>query len=248
MTLGTHQLDSSFREPLPVQVGNRLIASLPRKERERLLDDCALTVISPCEVLHRADNRVSFAYFILDGCASLLVPLDGHPPVEVGLIGAEGMLGSSLVLGISEAALLAVVQSQGHAWRINATLLRRHLTPRSRLQRVLRSYLHVQVAQQARMVACTHFHAIEARLSRWLLMSHDRAHSGQFRMTHQLLADALGVQRGAVTLAAGNLQRLGYIRYVRGNIKVLSRHGLESSACDCYSAMIADYTRQFPIE
>ena len=236
---------SEFARPM---VDNRLIAVLPKTERERLLDDCDLTRITFGQVLCEANAPMPFAYFPLDGFVSLFVTVLGHPPMEVGLIGDEGMLGANIVLGVPKSALLAVVQGHGSTLRISAARLRQHLKPQSKLLRLIKRYIHVQTAQQARVVACTHFHETEARLSRWLLMSHDRAHSDQFHLTHQFLGDMLGVQRGAVTLAAGDLQRRGLIRYARGNIEILSRTGLEAVSCDCYRAMTAEYTRQFPID
>lgn len=235
-----------MKSTIPPTVQNRLVSALPRRERERFLADCVITPVQFGQVLCDADATLAHAYFPLDGFVSLFVAVVGHRPMEVGLIGDEGMLGAHVALGIARPQLLGMVQGGGQSLRITAALLRRHLAPGSALLRLVLRYVHVQLTQQARLVACTQFHETEARLSRWLLMSHDRAHADDFHLTHQFLGDMLGVQRGAVTLAAGDLQRRGLIRYTRGNIEVLSRSGLEQASCSCYTAMRRDYTLQFP--
>jgi len=101
------------------------------------------------------------------------------------------------------------------------------------------------MAQISRTVACTHFHEVDARLARWLLMTHDRAHADGFYLTHKFLADMLGVQRSAVTIAAGTFQRQGLIRYTRGEITVMDRAGLEAASCECYAKTSAEYLRYF---
>jgi CRP-like cAMP-binding protein len=128
---------------------------------------------------------------------------------------------------------------------MSAVQLRRQLRNSSALRRTLNRYLFVLLAQQSRSIACSRFHEIKSRLARWLLMTHDRAHADHFHLTHQYLADMLGVQRSAVTIAAGVLQKKKVIRYVRGEIIVLDRPALEAASCECYRAVIEDHQRQF---
>ena len=162
----------------------------------------------------------------------------------MGLIGNEGMLGATLVLGVEVAPMRAVVQGAGAAWRMNPRDSRRNCTTPA-LRRTIHRYLYVLLTQFAQSAACTHFHEIEPRLARWLLMTHDRAHADHFYLTHEVLAAMLGVRRSSITIAAGALQQRGLIRYVRGDISILDRPGLEAAACGCYDALIADYAGQF---
>jgi CRP-like cAMP-binding protein len=152
----------------------------------------------------------------------------------MALIGNEGMLGATLVLGMSTVPLRAVVQGAGSAWRMPASQLRRELAGSADLRRVLGRHVYAVMTEVSKTAACTCFHDAGARLARWLLMTHDRAHADHFHLTHQFMADMLGVQRSAITIAAGALQKKKLIRYTRGEISILDRRGLEDASCDCY--------------
>jgi CRP-like cAMP-binding protein len=161
----------------------------------------------------------------------------------MGLIGDEGMLGATLALGVGASAQRGVVQGTGTALRMPAAQFRRDLSNHPRLARTLNRYVYVLVAQLSQNAACNRFHPVEARLARWLLMTHDRAHADEFRLTHQFLADMLGVRRGAVTIASGALQERRLTRYSHGRINIVSRKGLEAAACECYASGRDDYAR-----
>lgn len=227
----------------PERVVNRLIEGLPRKERGRILARGEPVDLTFGAVLCEPGQPYRHVYFPLTGFISLVATVGHHQPLEMGLIGNEGMLGVTLALGIGVAPLRGVVQGSGSALRMTVPGLRRGLRDSPDLLRTLNRYLYVSTAQLAQAVTCTRFHEVEPRLARWLLMTHDRAHADHFRLTHQCLADMLGVRRSAVTIAAGALRERKLIRYVRGEISILSRAGLEAASCECYEASVDDYSR-----
>jgi CRP-like cAMP-binding protein len=194
------------------------------------------------EVLCEPGKATRHVYFPVEGFISLVVPVDGKPALEVGMVGREGMLGAQLALGVTTVPLHALVQGAGTACRIGTVAFRKQLAQSTALQRTLNRYLYVMMGQLAASAACLRFHLIGPRLARWLLMSQDRAHSDHFHMTQEFLAYMLGVRRVGITAAASELQRSGLIEYHRGELKVLDRSGLEAAACDCYATDRKAYT------
>lgn len=228
-------------------IQNLLLAGLPAKERNAVLQHCEAVELQFGSQLCEANQPMRYLYFPLTAFISQVHILSGHHPLELGLIGHEGMLGVTLVLGVETAPSRAVVQGAGSALRITIEALHAELLASPRLQRRLKRYLYVLLVQLSQNAACGHFHALEPRLARWLLMTHDRAHADHFHLTHQYLANMLGVRRSGVTIAAGALQLRGLIHYSRGEISILDRPRLEAAACECYAEMLDDYSRQFSL-
>ena len=220
---------------------NRLIALLPPTERARLLALCEPVQLTLSQVLCERGDTTSHIYFPVDSFISMVTQLDQHPGMEVGMVGREGLLGVQLALGQPIAPLRALVQGAGSAWRLSAQHFDAELKGDGALRNVLNRYLYVRLAQLAATAACLRFHLIGPRLARWLLMSQDRAHADQFRVTHEFLAYMLGVRRVGVTVAAGQLQQAGLITYHRGEMTVCNRKGLEDASCSCYASDIKTY-------
>jgi len=213
---------------------NRLLAALPSRDRAHLVAGCENVELAIADVLVQRGARLRHVHFPTAGIISIVASVERTTGFEIGLVGDEGMLGTSLVLGVSASRSQALVQGTGRSLRMEAAQFRRELRRSAALQGVLHRYLYVRMLQLAQAAGCAKFHRVEARLARWLLMTQDRAHSSRFQITHEALALMLGVRRAGVTNAASALQRQGLIRYRRGDIAILDRPGLRRAACACY--------------
>jgi CRP-like cAMP-binding protein len=223
--------------------GNRLISSFTRSERSRIVDSCVEVPLLFGETLQEPDRPIQHAYFPTEGYISLITPSGGAESLEVGLIGDEGVLGATLLLGVAISPLQGLVQGSGSALRIRGADLKKVLKKCPGGTRKLQAYLFVLMAQIAQTASCNRFHRIDARLARWILMTQDRARRDEFRITHHFLAKMLGVRRAGVTEAAGAFQGRKLIHYTRGVMRVLNRRALESVACPCYRIFNSTYER-----
>jgi CRP-like cAMP-binding protein len=222
---------------------NLLLAGLRAGDRRRLMAQCEPVELDFEEVLYEAGERIRHVYFPTASFVSLITVVDKGSNLEVGLVGTEGMLGSSLLLGVEVASLRGLVQGAGPALRMDAPAFLRELKRSPAIRKRLNLYLFVLMTQITHMAACARYHLVEARLARWLLMTRDRAHSNEFRLTQEFLAYMLGVRRAGITRAASNLQKRRMIRYSRGSMRILDGRGLEGVSCECYANAAQLYAR-----
>ncbi len=222
---------------------NRLLATLPQADSRRILARCDQVELQSHDVLYEAGAPLRHVYFPTSAFISLVTPLDACAGLEVALVGNEGMVGSALLLGVAVSPLNHLVQGAGGALRMDTASFKRELLRCNALRLRLNRYAYVKMHQFAQTAACTRFHMVEARLARWLLMTHDRSASDAFYATHEFLAYMLGVRRVGITRAATALQRQSLIGYSRGHITVLDRRGLEAKSCGCYEAANELYER-----
>jgi CRP-like cAMP-binding protein len=224
---------------------NHLIAHLPAKERQQILRLGKTVDLVAGTILCETDEPFQHAHFPLTSVISLVSVSSGRQALGLAMIGKEGLLGATLALGVDMPRLRAVVHCSGTALRVSAPQMRRMFRTSPGLLHTLQRYSYVLMGHLVQTAACNSFHEVQSRLARWLLMTDDRAPIDQAQLTHQMLADLLGVQRSAVTIAAGKLQRKKLIAYVRGQVSILSRSGLEKASCECYEMQLMDHARQF---
>ena len=228
---------------LPV---NRLLATLPRKEYERLLPNLKEIPLLFEDVLYEAGGVILDVYFPTSGIVSLLAAVEDRATLEVGLVGREGMLGLPIFMEMKTSGNRAVVQGAGSAFRMKASVFRKECQDGGLLPRLLRRYSHSLLTQISQTAVCNRFHPIEARLARWLLMTRDRMASDEFQLTQEFLSNMLGVRREGVNKAAGILQQQGLISYSRGALTILNGAGLEAVACQCYTIIKEEYDTFVP--
>ena len=195
--------------------------------------------------LYEAGDRMGHAYFPTEGIVSLLSVMENGASAEIALTGNEGLVGISLFMGGDTAPSRAVVQSEGHAYRMRADYLRCEFERGGELQHLLLRYTQALITQIGQTAVCNRHHTLDQQLCRWLLLSLDRLPTNQLLMTQELIANMLGVRREGVTEAAQHLQQAGLIRYRRGRITVLDRPGLEACVCECYAAVRRETDRLF---
>ena len=222
---------------------NQVLAALPDAEYERLQPHLQVAHVSTGEVLHESGAPIKYLYFPLDCVMSLLYEMENGISSELSIVGSEGMVGISSIMGSETAPNRAVVQSEGQALRIRADALQKEFQRGGALQMHLLRYTHALMTQMAQTGLCNRHHCVQQQLCRWLLVTQDHFGTRELCVTQQHIADMLGVRREGVTQAAGVLQDIGWIRYSRGHIVVIDRPGLEGGACECYQILKKEYGR-----
>jgi len=217
----------------PVAVENQLLAALPKKEYQRLLLELEPVTLAFTEVLYEPGQRIRHVYFPNKGMISLVSPVNERSTTAVNVIGNEGMAGISVFLGEDTSPTRAIVQVAGTALRMKATVLRKE-SQHGQLAQGLRRYTQALLTQAHQATICNHFHEVNERLSSWLLFMHNAARTDKFPMTHEFIANMMGVRREEVSKAAMALQRDKLISYHRGQMTILNRAGLEAICCKCY--------------
>lgn len=229
-------------------IRNRLLAALPDEEYELLRPDLEPVSLSLGEILFEPPDRIRNVYFPTSSIISFLTELPNGDSVEVGLTGYEGFAGVDVVLGVDTASKVATVQAAGDALKIAAPVLKEAFNRGGKLQQYLLQYTHALMSQISASVLCNVRHKIDGRLARWLLMYHDRLESDEFTLTHEFMANMLGIRRASVSEVAKQLQEEGLIDYNRGQFRILNRAGLEAKTCECYPVVKEEFDALYRVE
>lgn len=233
---------STIQNPRP-RTENRILNAIPDEEYERLAPHLEFISAPHGQILYQTNQTIDYVYFPDKSMISLVSQMSDGGSVEVGIVGFEGMAGLPCVLGVERSPHETMVQIHDGAARMPAHLLREEFKRGGVLQEVLLRYTQSLLMLTAQVAACNRAHAVEERLSRWLLMSHDRCQCEDLPLTHEFLSMMLGTRRAGVTTAALALQAEGLIQYTRGHIQITNREGLVGYACECYKIIKAEFDR-----
>jgi CRP-like cAMP-binding protein len=223
----------------PADRENRLLGGLPRGEARRLEAVLKAQPVEMKQVLLDADAPIAAVYFPVNSVVSLLTRLEDDPGVEIATIGNEGLVAISVALGATRMnpREYAVVQVPGEVMAMDVEVFRDEMGRGGPFASMMMRYAQAYMSQIAQQVACNGLHSVEERCCRWILLTHDRVGADEFPMTHEFLAQMLGVRRASVTVTAGILQQAGFIQIQRGRLRVVDRAGLEGAACECYQVI-----------
>lgn len=224
-----------------MDIANWLLRKVAPAEFESLRPHLEVVALSHGQLLITPNETIRYMYFPINALASLVTILEDGATVEAGSVGREGMVGVPVLLNAETTSMQTLVQIEGQSYRIEAQVVKRVYDLGKTLHSILNRYIHTLFVVASQSAACNRRHQVEARLSRWLLMSSDGIGSDEVGITQEYLAAMLGVRRPGVTEAAVKLQDEGLIRYSRGHVQIVDRQGLQDRACECYEVVRAEY-------
>jgi CRP-like cAMP-binding protein len=222
-------------DPSPRQ--NHLLAALSPEVQGRLFPYLELVPLPLRALMYESGRPMRHVYFPTDSIVSLQYVMENGASTAILVVGNEGLLGISLLMGGESTPSRSLVQSAGYAYRLPRSRVRDEFGRHGQLLVLMLRYTQALITQVAQTAVCNRHHAIDQQLCRWLLLSMDRLSHNHLTMTQEFMANMLGVRREGITIAALKLQQLGAISYSRGLIKVIDRPKLESLSCECYSVV-----------
>lgn len=222
---------------------NKLLGALSTKGLKQLSPNLESVPLDRGHILYYPKQAIEYVYFPYHAAISMVNIFKNGATVEVGLIGAEGMLGTSLLSGDDLSPHQAIVQVADGGWRMKTSNFRQHLEESGEFDDLVRRYAQALFVQVAQTASCNRMHPIVERLARWLLLTQDRMESDTLNLTHEFIATMLGSRRAGVSVAAGVLQSAGLIDYHRGTVNILDRSKLEEASCECHRVVTAEYDR-----
>jgi len=242
-----------MRKPIPensnpstqsrLSTKNYILNALPEEDFNRLLPDLTPVKLPHGQILYRPDEPIEYVYFPNNSVLSVVAITADGQSVESGVIGREGMAGVNVLMGVDSMPNENIIQLADGALRMSTAAVRREFKRGGALHDLLLRFMHALMIQIGQTTLCNRLHSTDQRLSRWLLICHDRSETNEMKLTQEFLAIMLGADRARVTMSAIALQSTGYIKYSRGNIVVTDREGLEDFTCACYQSVKQEYDR-----
>ena len=225
------------RRALTVAILQRslILRGLSASTIERVIEAGSLEALQLRQQIYEAEEQINDVYFPLDAVLSVVARMEDGSEIEIGTIGREGTSAFPLLMGASSTANVCYCQVRGSAIKLPAEVFRELTATDTTLRQRLDRYLQAYVNMLGQLAACNRLHSIYARCARWLLMTRDRVDGDAFPLTQEFLAMMLGTDRSGVAIAAGTLQKAGFIQYTHGTITIVDRAGLEEAVCECYA-------------
>jgi CRP-like cAMP-binding protein len=229
---------------LPV---NKLLATLPTEEFQRISAQLTLVPMKFKQVLYKQDEPIQYVFFPGGGACSLTKVMRDGKIAEIATIGNEGVIGASVFFGDDQSFSETLVQvADGDGFRMPVETFVTEMGRRGAFYNRVIRYSQALLSQVMQTTVCNGLHSVEQRCCRWLLMTDDRVQSDNMRLTHEFLSVMLGVRRPTVTLIMGDLQKAGLVENRRGVIHIVDRAGLEATSCECYATVKATFARLLP--
>lgn len=222
---------------------NHLLGGVTAEELARLLPNLQPVSLPLGKVIYESGEKMDYVYFPTTAIISLLYIMENGSSAEIGVVGNDGMVGIAIFMGGDTTPNRAVVQSAGKTFKMKASMMKEEFTLGGRFHYLCLRYTQALITQISQTAVCNRLHSVDQQLCRWLLLSHDRLPSDRLIMTQDLISNMLGVRREGITHAAKRLQHAGVISYVRGDMTILNRKGLEGGACECYQVVKTEYDR-----
>jgi len=218
---------------------NLVLAALPPKDLERIEPNLESVTLSQGEIIFESGESPTYLYFPTTAVISLIYLAEDGKTAEVGFAGNIGLVGFDIFMGGDSQAAQTVVQRSGEAIRMKAKNVLDEFHHCGTFQDVLLRYTRAMMAQMSQLAVCNSLHTLQQQLCRWILLNYDQRPGNEIEVTHELIANLLGVRRESVTQSAGILQEMGVIENTRGVIKIINRKELEKIVCECYR-VVAD--------
>ena len=222
---------------------NRLLRGLSDSEFNRLRTELEPVRLARSTELEAANEEVTSVYFPISGVASIMAIDESGESIDTAMIGREGMTGLPVFLGTDQSPVRTIVQVPLTGVRMASDALREEIVRGGTLVRLLQRHTQVVMVTMAQLILCNRIHRLDQRAARWLLQVDDRVDERPFGVTQEFLAQMIGVQRPALSVAMRQFKEAGLVRYSRGQISVADRDGLLARSCGCIKVIASEMKR-----
>jgi CRP-like cAMP-binding protein len=215
---------------------NLMIKQFDAEKYDKLLQSFQLVCLEAGQLIFRPHEIIQFVFFPVSAIIAMQIDISDGSSADIVLIGKEGMVGSG-VMGGNQNFSRARVKFAGFAYKLPLSVFQSELAQNSAFLKIWMAATRQMILQIAMPTVCSSKHSNEQQIIRWIMNTLDKTQGQTLQITHQEIADTLGIRRESVTLTAGKLSHEGLIEVTRGQLQILDRPKLEVRACECYRVM-----------